>query len=77
VSEEKSLCPQCGTPMEETPDEVEPHAIPSVAKQPLDDVEAGVLLKRLECPKCHHAEAGFRRAMAPGKTHGAKALFDG
>jgi ribosomal protein S27AE len=59
VSADKSLCPQCGAPMEETPDEAEPHSIPSVARQPLDDVKAGVLLKRLDCPKCRHAEGRF------------------
>jgi Zn ribbon nucleic-acid-binding protein len=59
VSEDKSLCLQCGTRMEETPDKVEPQAIPSVAKQPLDHVEAGVLVMRLECPKCHHIEGRF------------------
>jgi ribosomal protein S27AE len=56
MEKDKRMCPQCGAPMEETPDKVEPHAISSIAKQPLDDVKAGVLLTRLECPKCHHTE---------------------
>jgi ribosomal protein S27AE len=68
VSEDKILCPQCGTRMEETPHKVEPQAIPSVAKQPLDHVEAGVLVTRLECPKCHHAEGRFPKGRGTWKN---------
>ena len=59
MSEDKSLCPQCGTPMEKTPDTIEPQAIPSVAKQHPEAGGAGVLVTRLECPKCHHIEGRF------------------
>jgi hypothetical protein len=56
MGESKSSCPHCGIPMEEVPVKAEPNANPKVAAQPLDDIKAGVVVTRLECPQCHHAE---------------------
>ena len=42
--------------MEEGPAKVEPHANPKIAAQQRDHATAGVVVNRLECPKCHHAE---------------------
>ena len=53
--------------MEEVPVKAEPNAIPTVAAQPLDDVKAGVVVTRLECPKCHHAEGRFPKGQGTWK----------
>jgi cytochrome c2 len=75
MKEAERLCPQCAIPMEEVPVKAEPNAIPTVAAQPLDDVKAGVVVMRLECPKCHHIEGRHPKGQgtwkdAQGKSAG-------
>lgn len=68
MKENKDLCPHCGTPMKEMPVKAEPQAIPEVAAQPLDDVKAGVLVTRLDCPKCQHAEGRLPKGQGTWKN---------
>ena len=56
MKQAERLRPHCGVPMEEVPVKAEPNTIPRVAAQPLNEVKAGVIVTRLECPKCQHVE---------------------
>lgn len=68
MKESERLCPHCGVSMEEFPVKAEPNAIPKIAAQPLNDVKAGVLLTRLECPSASTLKVGIPRARERGRT---------
>jgi ribosomal protein S27AE len=67
MKQAERLCPQCSIPMEEVPVKAEPNAIPKVAAQHLDDVKAGVVVTRLECPKCQHVEGRYPKGAGTWK----------
>jgi hypothetical protein len=56
MKQAERLCPHTAVPMQEFPIKAEPHAFPKVAAQPLNEVKVGVVVSRLECPKCRHVE---------------------
>jgi ribosomal protein S27AE len=56
---DKNLCPVCGTHMEEKNNRIES---PPKATQKPGYATVSVAVKRLECPKCHHAEGRHPKA---------------
>jgi 5-methylcytosine-specific restriction endonuclease McrA len=59
MSPDQTLCPTCGSPMQE---KVIPKATPAINEQPPVSPERIEPMAHFDCPKCHHAEGRHLKA---------------